>query len=76
MRRAGAGRKSILEVDPDWPAVLESLIDPVTRGDPESPLRWTSKSVAKLTEGLRGLGHAVRDSTVRLQVLRDPHLTR
>jgi hypothetical protein len=68
VRRAGAGRKPILEVDPDLPAALESLIDPVTRGDPESPLRWTSKSVAKLTAGLRGLGHAVRESTVRLQV--------
>jgi Rhodopirellula transposase DDE domain len=67
VRRAGAGRKPILEVDPDLPAALESLIDPVTRGDPES-LRWTSKSVAKLTAGLRGLGHAVRESTVRLQV--------
>jgi hypothetical protein len=68
VRRAGAGRKAILEVDPDLPAALESLIDPVTRRDPESPLRWTSKSVQKLTEGLRGLGHAVRQSTVRLQV--------
>ena len=68
VRRAGAGRKAILEVDPDLPAALESLIDPVTRRDPESPLRWTSKSVQKLTEGLRGLGHAVRQGTVRLQV--------
>jgi len=69
VRRAGAGRKPILEVDPELPAALESLIDPVTRGDPESPLRWTSKSIAKLTAGLRGLGHVVRDSTVRLQVM-------
>jgi Rhodopirellula transposase DDE domain len=69
VRRAGAGRKPILEVDPGLPQALESLIDPVTRGDPESPLRWTSKSVQKLTEGLRALGHAVRDSTVRLQVM-------
>jgi len=68
VRRPGAGRKPILEVDPDLPAALESLIDPVTRGDPESPLRWTSKSVVKLTDGLRRLGHAVHDSTVRLQV--------
>jgi hypothetical protein len=68
VRRSGAGRKPILEVDPELPAALESLIDPVTRGDPESPLRWTSKSVAKLTDGLRGLGHVVHESTVRLQV--------
>src|ERR1039458_1932212 len=67
-RRAGAGRKPILEGDPERPAALESLIDPVTRGDPESPLRWTSKSVQKLTDGLRGLGHVVHESTVRLQV--------
>ncbi|MGH3262388.1 MAG: ISAzo13 family transposase, partial [Trebonia sp.] len=68
VRRPGAGRKPILEVDPELPAVLESLIDPVTRGDPESPLRWTSKSVAKLADGVRALGHAVRDTTVRVQV--------
>ena len=68
VRRAGAGRKAILEVDPGLAAALESLIDPVTRGDPESPLRWTSKSVQRLTEGVRRLGHAVRESTVRLQV--------
>ena len=40
------------------------VIDPVTRGDPESPLRWTSKSGAKLAEALRGQGHAVVDRTV------------
>jgi DDE family transposase len=68
VRRQGAGRKPILDVEPGLPAALESLIDPVTRGDPESPLRWTSKSIAKLTDGLRAMGHAVRDSTVRLQV--------
>ncbi|MCA1679325.1 MAG: ISAzo13 family transposase, partial [Actinobacteria bacterium] len=50
------------------PADLEALIEPGTRGDPESPLRWTSKSVAKLTSALRAMDHDVRDSTVRLQV--------
>jgi hypothetical protein len=39
-------------------------VDPVTRGDPESPLRWTSKSAAKLAEALRGMGHDVVDRTV------------
>jgi len=68
VRRAGAGRKAILEVDPTLPEDLEALIEPGTRGDPESPLRWTSKSVAKLTGGLRATGHEVADSTVRLQV--------
>jgi Rhodopirellula transposase DDE domain len=43
---------------------LEGLIDAVTRGDPESPLRWTSKSAAKLAEALRGMGHQVVDRTV------------
>jgi hypothetical protein len=43
---------------------LERLIDPVTRGDPESPLRWTSKSAAKLAQGLREKGHDVVDRTV------------
>ena len=67
VRRPGAGRKPIGELDPELPAALESLIDPVTRGDPESPLRWTSKSIAKLTDGVRAMGHSVRESTVRLQ---------
>ncbi len=43
---------------------LERLVDPVTRGDPESPLRWTSKSGAKLAEALREMGHDVVDRTV------------
>jgi hypothetical protein len=43
---------------------LDALIDPVTRGDPESPLRWTSKSAAKLAEALREMGHEVVDRTV------------
>jgi hypothetical protein len=68
VRRPGAGRKAILEVDPTLSAELEALIEPATRGDPESPLRWTSKSVANLTGALREGGHDVADSTVRLQV--------
>jgi Rhodopirellula transposase DDE domain len=68
VRRAGAGRKPILELDATLPEDLERLIDPVTRGDPESPLRWTSKSVAKLTAGLREMGHQVAQTTVGLRV--------
>jgi len=68
VRRPGAGRKPILETDPSLPEDLEGLIEPGMRGDPESPLRWTSKSVAKLTGGLGEMGHVVRDSTVGLQV--------
>jgi hypothetical protein len=44
VRRPGAGRKALSETDPTLATDLESLIDPVTRGDPESPLRWTCKS--------------------------------
>jgi hypothetical protein len=64
IRRAGAGRPSALERDPGLEEDLDRLIDPVTRGDPESPLRWTSKSGAKLAEALRDKGHAVVDRTV------------
>src|SRR3954454_10745915 len=64
VRRAGAGRPGILEREPGLSAALDGLIDPVTRGDPESPLRWTSKSGAKLAEALRAQGHRVVDRTV------------
>ena len=69
VRRAGAGRKPILESDPELDDALEGLIDGSTRGDPESPLRWTSRSVAKLTDGLRAIGHHVHDSTTRRRLL-------
>ncbi len=64
VRRSGAGRPGILEREPGLAEALDRLIDPVTRGDPESPLRWTSKSAAKLAEALRGMGHQVVDRTV------------
>src|SRR3954469_7209580 len=64
VRRAGAGRPSALERDPGLEEDLDRLIDPVTRGDPQSPLRWTSRSGAKLAAALREQGHAVVDRTV------------
>ncbi|MCA1694942.1 MAG: ISAzo13 family transposase, partial [Actinobacteria bacterium] len=64
IRRAGAGRPSVLQSNPGLEQDLDRLIDPVTRGDPESPLRWTSKSGAKLAEALREMGHEVVDRTV------------
>jgi Rhodopirellula transposase DDE domain len=64
IRRPGAGRPGILEREPGLSDALERLVDPVTRGDPESPLRWTSKSGAKLAEALREMGHDVVDRTV------------
>jgi len=64
VRRPGAGQVPILEREPGLWEALERLVDPVTRGDPESPLRWTSKSGAKLAQALRELGHDVVDRTV------------
>ena len=57
VRRPGGGRKRAVQTDQTLQDNLEQLIDPVTRGDPESPLRWTCKSVRKLAEELRRLGH-------------------
>jgi len=57
VRRPGGGRKRAVQTDRTLQDDLERLIDPVTRGDPESPLRWTCKSVRKLAAELRRLGH-------------------
>ena len=57
VRRAGGGRKKTVDKDASLKTDLERLVDPVTRGDPESPLRWTCKSVRKLAEELHRLGH-------------------
>jgi hypothetical protein len=59
MRRPGGGRKTIVENDPQLLETLEALVDPVTRGDPESPLRWTCKSTRRLAEELGKLSHPV-----------------
>ncbi len=69
VRRVGAGRPSVMERDPGLEKDLDRLIDPVTRGDPESALRWTSKSGAKLAAALRQMGHEVVDRTV-LRILK------
>ena len=58
-RRAGGGRKRAVEVDPGLKDALEALVDPDSRGDPESPLRWTVKSTRQLAEALRVSGHSV-----------------
>jgi len=57
IRKPGGGRKPTVEKDPALKAELEQLIEPVTRGDPESALRWTCKSVRRLAEELNRLGH-------------------
>jgi len=64
LRRPGGGRKPLVDHDPDLLRDLEALVDPVTRGDPMSPLRWTCKSAAKLAAGLRSRGHTVSERTV------------
>ena len=64
VRRSGAGRKRLLDVDPDLVLALEALIEPVTRGDPESPLRWTCKSTRRLAAELTRQNHPVSDRTV------------
>jgi hypothetical protein len=64
VRGPGGGRKPLAETDPGlWPA-LDALVDPVTRGHPESPLRWTCKSTARLAAELGRRGHPVSDRAV------------
>src|SRR3990172_9019382 len=58
IRRPGGGRKRTVHTDPTLLKDLERLIEPGTRGDPESPLRWTCKSVRRLAAELRRQGHA------------------
>ncbi len=64
VRRPGGGRKSITSMDRSITADLEALVQPSTRGDPMSPLRWTCKSTRKLAEELRQQGHRVGERTV------------
>ena len=64
VRRAGAGRPRAAEADAGLVPALRHLVDPATRGDPESPLRWTTKSTEKLAGELTSAGHAVSPDTV------------
>lgn len=64
VRRPGGGRPSLADVDPELLAALEGLIEPVTRGDPESPLRWTCKSTRRLADELTRQKHPVGPRTV------------
>ena len=59
IRRPGGGRKRTVDRDPTLRRDLEALIEPETRGDPESPLRWTTKSVRRLAAELERSGHRV-----------------
>ncbi len=64
VRRPGGGRKSVTESDPRISAALLALVEPAQRGDPESPLRWTTTSTRKLAEELSASGHPVSAWTV------------
>src|SRR5271157_1983348 len=64
LRRVGGGRKHLVDHDVDLLRDLEILVDPVTRGDPMSPLQWTCKSAAKLAAELQARGHAVSERSV------------
>jgi hypothetical protein len=69
VRRSGGGRPSLVSVDPDLPRRLERLVEPLARGDPESPLRWTSKSTRTLAGELTARRHPISHETVA-QLLR------
>jgi transposase len=64
VRRPGGGRKRLVEKDPTLLKELELLLEPATRGDPESALRWTTKSVRKLAAELQAKGHPVSPDSV------------
>ncbi|MGH2833362.1 MAG: ISAzo13 family transposase [Solirubrobacteraceae bacterium] len=64
VRQRGGGRKPLTKVDPKLLADMERLVDASSRGDPESLLRWTSKSVRNIAEGLREMGHDVHFTSV------------
>jgi hypothetical protein len=64
IRRPGGGRKALTDKDTTLQADLDCLIEPVTRGDPISPLRWVCKSVRKLSATLQDRGHQVHYTTV------------
>jgi len=63
-RVSGAGRKKTVEINPEIKSALEALVEPGTRGDPESPLRWTCKSLRTLAKELKAQGFDVSHSMV------------
>lgn len=64
IRRPGGGRRSLVSHEPKLPSMLEALVEPLARGDPESPLRWTSKSTRTLAAQLRVQDHPVSHESV------------
>ncbi len=72
VRRQGGGRKKTQTKDPTLLQDLEKLVEPSTRGEPESPLRWTCKSVRRLAEELQRRGHQVSHTLVA-ELLHEQH---
>lgn len=64
IRKSGGGRKSLIEQDDSLLSDFRNLIEPATRGDPESPLLWTSKSVSNISKELQALKHNISDRSV------------
>ena len=63
-RSPGGGRKKTVDVNPELQSALEALVEPITRGDPESPLRWTCKSLRVLAGELKAQGYPVSHSMI------------
>lgn len=64
-RSVGGGRKKIIEQNPKLINAVKKIIDPSTRGDPESPLKWTCKSIRNITEEINSQGFIVEKNTIR-----------
>ena len=64
VRRPGAGRKKLVDLNPRVQEALERLVEPASRGDPQSPLRWTCKSLMQLARELSEQGHAISHVSV------------
>jgi hypothetical protein len=64
IRQPGGGRKALSDTDPGLVKDLQNLVAASTRGDPESPLLWTSKSTTKLAEELQRMGHSVSQPSI------------
>ena len=64
VRQAGGGRKPLTETDPRLLRDLKKMLDSATRGDPQSPLKWTAKSCRNLTDELQRKGHVISYQTV------------
>jgi len=74
VRRKGGGRKRAVTLQPELPGALETLIEDAIRGDPETPLRWVSRSQRQIARVLGERGFAISAYPGRHDALRDPSL--